>query len=62
MAASSKPATKEAHEMLSKTRTTIVALVAAFSFAGASLIPAVAHAMTKYEYVKEIEHHTQLSR
>ena len=41
--------------MLNKTRTTIIALVAAFSFAGASLLPAVAHAMTKYEYVKQIE-------
>jgi hypothetical protein len=32
------------NEMLSKTRTTIVTLVAAFSFAGASLVPTVAQA------------------
>jgi hypothetical protein len=48
--------------MLNKTRTTIIALVAAFSFAGASLIPAVAQAMTKYEFVEKIAHKTNLTR
>src|ERR1700674_4021473 len=36
-------------EMLSKTRTTIVTLVAAFSVAGASLVPALAQADPKQQ-------------
>ncbi len=37
--------------MLSKTRTTIIALVAAFSFAGASVVPTVAQARKKVSKV-----------
>jgi len=33
--------------MLTKTRTTIITLVAAFSFAGAAMVPAVSHASPK---------------
>jgi hypothetical protein len=40
--------------MLSKTRTTLIAVVAAFSFAGASMAPAVSEAMTKQEFVSEV--------
>jgi hypothetical protein len=43
MVASNPP--EEAHEMLSKTRTTIIALITASSFAGASMVPAVALAL-----------------
>jgi hypothetical protein len=47
MVASSKSAHEEANEMLSKTRTTIISLAAAFSFTGAAIIPTAAQARTK---------------
>jgi hypothetical protein len=46
MVASSNPP-EEATEMLSKTRTTIITLVAAFSFAGAAIVPTVSQARMK---------------
>ena len=48
--------------MLSKTPTTIIALVAVFSFAGAAIVPTVAQAMTKYEFVEKIAKKTDLTR
>jgi hypothetical protein len=40
MVAQAKPRLKEANEMLSKTRTTVITLVAALSFSGAAITPA----------------------
>jgi hypothetical protein len=47
MAGQSKPHIQEANEMLSKTRTSIIALVASASFGGAALVPTVAQAKPK---------------
>jgi hypothetical protein len=47
--------------MLSKTRTTIITLVAATSIAVAAVVPAASQAMTKQEFVQEVARKTQLS-
>ena len=41
------PIPQEAHETLTKTRTAIITLVAACSFAGAAIVPAVSQASSK---------------
>jgi hypothetical protein len=46
MAEQTKPPNKE-NEMLSKTRTTIITAVAAFTFGGAAIVPTVAQARIK---------------